>query len=509
MMLDRLRAESQQFLMKFPSVQTQSREVVLKSQQRLLGIFNDWELMVEELLMRQDSVQNIMKKTKQALRHERETCKKLAGKLEESKNYWKKRETQLAEDFSKFKQHLEEAKVIWDAQKASLQKSINDNEEELEEMRERQHHQMQLINGEIRELMSDIKGGERPGLLAELFSKHELDEESRVALGNPRKPDLSIDLRSLRRSESMTPDASAIETREIYTRLRSISDKINNLDDQSFSCAASSATLNQGFMESMKSSELQSARHESPKTTKHISEFSDFSKAVERKNSLDEDEISSIECFQPNEVQQSAYDLRRMLEDDFSKHQNSIEASFEIPHDKSSMAIEPDSAASAVRIEPASKIASSIEKFNLVRPLSKRKSRMDNFYDELEELKEPLKEKSSLTPLRKVTPQLPKIDPSLNRLSVRIKTRLPARPTVQRPSREPAPPQPESSSAIYHRRFVSQNQDNSIVQKTFSREAQSESPNLPTRFRLRRFREVQNVQLGELRVPTVPKAVHS
>mmetsp|Transcript_34772 Transcript_34772/g.61201 ORF Transcript_34772/g.61201 Transcript_34772/m.61201 type:complete len:199 (+) Transcript_34772:1058-1654(+) len=198
-----------------------------------------------------------------------------------------------------------------------------------------------------------------------------------------------------------------------------------------------------------------------------------------------------------------------MLEDDFSKHQNSIEASFEIPHDKSSMAIEPDSAASAVRIEPASKIASSIEKFNLVRPLSKRKSRMDNFYDELEELKEPLKEKSSLTPLRKVTPQLPKIDPSLNRLSVRIKTRLPARPTVQRPSREPAPPQPESSSAIYHRRFVSQNQDNSIVQKTFSREAQSESPNLPTRFRLRRFREVQNVQLGELRVPTVPKAVHS
>jgi hypothetical protein len=204
------------------------------------------------------------------------------------------------------------------------------------------------------------------------------------------------------------------------------------------------------------------------------------------------------------------------------RHQNSVEESlFELQTDKHSV-VEPDSAASVVRItqrvarehEPNDhrrKDAFSNERIRVERPVSKRKSRMDNFYEELEELRDQPKEKANLTPLRKISPQLPRIDSSLGRFSVRIKTRLPARPPTQKMLREPVPPQPEANSAIYHRRFgkayaVSQNQDTSHLQKVASREAQSESPGLPTRFRLRRFREVQNVPISDFRVPHVPRA---
>lgn len=303
MILDRLRAESQQFLMKFPSIQSQSREVVLKSQQRLLGIFNDWELMVEELVVRQDSFQNIMKKTKQALRHERDSCKKLIAKLEERKSYWRKREQQLTEEVSKIKLHLEEGKVIWETQMSAIQKAIVESQDEREQLEERHSQQLQSIDNDVRALMTEIKGEERRGLLAELFSRHDLDEENQIALGNPRNHDLSIDLRSLQSSDSFAPEISAIDTRQIYTRLRELSEKINSLSDESFSVAASSATLNQGFIESMKTSEVQTSRQGSPQTTKHVSDFADFSKAAEKRGRLDDDEISSIECVPSQDVQ--------------------------------------------------------------------------------------------------------------------------------------------------------------------------------------------------------------
>jgi hypothetical protein len=206
------------------------------------------------------------------------------------------------------------------------------------------------------------------------------------------------------------------------------------------------------------------------------------------------------------------------------RHQNSVEESlFELHETDKHSVVEPDSAVSVVRItrraakdhpllDQRGKDACSNERITVERPVSKRKSRIDNFYEELEELRDHQpKEKANATPLRKISPQLPRLDSSLGRLSVRIKTRLPARPPTQKMLREPVPPQPEASSAIYHRRFgkayaVSQNQDTSHLHKVPSREAQSESPSLPTRFRLRRFREVQNVPISDFRVPHVPRA---
>jgi DNA repair exonuclease SbcCD ATPase subunit len=301
MMIDRLRTESQQFLMKYPSVVSQSREVVLKSQQRLLGIFNDWELLVEELMMRQDSLQNIMKRTKQALRQERESCKKLVAKLDERKAYWARREQHLTEEVAKIKQHLEEGKLMWEVQMTAIQKAIVETQDEREQLEEQHSRHIQTVEFEVRNLMEDIKG-ERHGLLAELFSRHDLEEEGRVALGGERNLQLSIDLRSIRSCESQLPEVTALDSKQIYGRLKELLGKISELSNES-SLAASSATLNQGFIDSLQGSLPASSRQESPTTVKHISEFADFSQATQHRSGLDEDDISSIEDVPCSEVQ--------------------------------------------------------------------------------------------------------------------------------------------------------------------------------------------------------------